>query len=51
MWTALIGPISNIAGQWLNNRQEKAVAKQKLAMPRLKLRSKRSKRLVTGSSA
>ena len=35
MWTALIGPISNIAGQWLNNRQEKAVAKQKLAVAKI----------------
>ena len=41
MWTALIGPISNIAGQWLNNRQEKAVAKQKLAVAKIEAQVKK----------
>ena len=41
MWTALIGPISDIAGQWLNNRQEKAVAKQKLAVARIEAQVKK----------
>lgn len=41
MWTALIGPISNIAGQWLTNRQEKAVAKQKLAVAKIEAQVKK----------
>ena len=41
MWTALIGPISNIAGQWLNNRQEKAVAKQRLAVAKIEAQVKK----------
>jgi hypothetical protein len=41
MLTALIGPISNIAGQWLNNRQEKAVAKQKLAVAKIEAQVKK----------
>ena len=41
MWTALIGPISNIAGQWLSNRQEKSVAKQKLAVAKIEAQVKK----------
>ena len=41
MWTALIGPISNIACQWLTNRQEKAVAKQKLAVAKIEAQVKK----------
>lgn len=41
MWTALIGPISNIAGQWLNNRQQKSVAKQKLAVAKIEAQVKK----------
>lgn len=41
MWTALIGPISSLAGQWLENRQEKSVAKQKLAVAKIEAQVKK----------
>jgi len=41
MWTSLISPLASIAGQWLNNRQEKAVAKQKLAVAKIEAQVKK----------
>ena len=41
MWTALIGPIGNIASQWLSNRQQKSVAKQKLAVAKIEAQVKK----------
>ena len=35
MWTALIGPIAELAGGYLNGKKEKAVAKQKLEVAKI----------------
>ena len=35
IWSALIGPIADLAGGYLNNKKEKAVAKQKLAVAKI----------------
>ena len=40
-WTALISPLASVAGQWLSNRKEKAVAKQKLAVAKIKAQVKK----------
>jgi len=40
-WTALISPIASVAGQWLSNRKEKAVAKQKLAVAKIEAQVKK----------
>ena len=40
-WTALISPLASVAGQWLSNRQEKAVAKQKLAVAKIEAQVKK----------
>lgn len=34
-WTALLGPVANIAGQWFENQKEKGVAKQKLQIAKI----------------
>ncbi len=41
MWTAVLGPVANLAGQWLSNRQEKSVAKQKLAVAKIEAQVKK----------
>ena len=41
MWTAVLGPVANLAGQWLANRQEKSVAKQKLAVAKIEAQVKK----------
>ena len=35
IWSALIGPIADLAGGYLNNKKEKAVAKQKLEVAKI----------------
>ena len=35
IWSALIGPIADLAGGYLNNKKEKSVAKQKLAVAKI----------------
>ena len=35
MWKALIGPIAELAGGYLNGKKEKAVAKQKLEVAKI----------------
>jgi uncharacterized membrane protein YraQ (UPF0718 family) len=35
MWTALIGPIADLASGYLNNKKEKAVAQQKLEVAKI----------------
>ena len=35
MLQALIGPVANLAGTWMQNRAEKAQAKQKLAVAQI----------------
>ena len=40
-WTALISPLASVAGQWLSNRQEKAKAKQKLAVAKIEAQVKK----------
>jgi len=41
MLQTLIGPIANLAGTWLNNKKEKAVAKQKLAIAKVEAQVKK----------
>ena len=38
IWSALIGPIADLAGGYLNNKKEKAVAKQKLEVAKIEAR-------------
>ena len=35
IWSALISPIASLAGDYLNNKKEKSVAKQKLAVAKI----------------
>ena len=35
IWSALIGPIADLAGGYLNNKKEQSVAKQKLAVAKI----------------
>ncbi len=41
MWTALISPLSNLAGEWISHRKEKSIAKQKLAIAKIEAQTKR----------
>ncbi len=41
MWTALIGPISSLAGSWLENKQVQSQAKQKLAVAKIEAQVKK----------
>ena len=40
MLQALIGPVANLAGTWMQNRAEKAQAKQKLAVAKIEAQTK-----------
>ena len=41
MLANLISPLASLAGQWLSNRQEKATAKQKLAVAKIEAQVKK----------
>ena len=41
MWQALISPIANIAGTYLQGKQEKAAAKAKLEVAKVEAQAKR----------
>ena len=41
MLQALIGPVANLAGTWMQNRAEKAQAKQKLAVAQIEAKTKK----------
>ena len=41
MLQALIGPVANLAGTWMQNRAEKAQAKQKLAVAKIEAQTKK----------
>ena len=41
MIASLISPLASLAGQWLSNRQEKATAKQKLAVAKIEAQVKK----------
>ena len=40
MLQALIGPVSTLVGSWLNNRKEKATAKQKLELAKIEAKTR-----------
>ena len=41
MLTALISPLASVAGQWLSNRKEKGLAKQKLELAKIEAKVKK----------
>lgn len=41
MWTALISPLASLAGEWMSNRKEKSIAKQKLAIAKIDAQTKK----------
>lgn len=44
----LVGPIANVAGQFLKNRAEKVKAKQQLAVAKIEAQTKKYKAMRTG---
>jgi hypothetical protein len=48
MWTALVGPIANLAGTWLNGKVEKQKAKNEVAVATAKAEAVVMQKKATG---